>query len=42
MDPTTASASEITIISTEFERRPGEKGIFDGAISDVVLKILQV
>jgi hypothetical protein len=29
MDPSTASASGITIVSTEFEHQPGEKGFFD-------------
>jgi hypothetical protein len=51
MDPSTASASGITIVSSEFEPRPGEKGIFDaprrladrvGTVSsDVLAKNLQ-
>jgi hypothetical protein len=31
MEPSTASASGITIISSEFEQRPGEKDIFDAS-----------
>src|SRR5215204_5714407 len=31
MDPSAASSSGITIISSEFEHQPGEKGIFDAS-----------
>ena len=50
MCPSTASASGITIVSSEFEPRPGEKGFFDarrmvdrvGTVSsDVLAKNLQ-
>jgi hypothetical protein len=51
MHPSAASASGITIISSEFEQRPGEKGILDasrhladkvGSVSsDVLAKNLQ-